>query len=102
NALVGNEDTAAGLEATLGKVRLQFDDVRVVAWCGGPFTVSLGNETLPPGHAARIEKGEELVMKAPKPGARAWLAISGGIVVAPVLGSRSTDLRGNFGGHKGR
>lgn len=102
NALVGNVDTTAGLEATLGKVRLQFDDVRVVAWSGGPFTVSIGNETLPPGYAARIEKGEELVMTAPKPGARAWLAISGGIAVAPILGSGSTDLRGNFGGYKGR
>jgi antagonist of KipI len=30
------------------------------------------------------------------------LAISGGIDVPLVLGSRSTDLRGNFGGHEGR
>ena len=102
NALVGNDDTAAGLEATLGKLRLQFDDARVVAWAGGPFTVSIGHETLPPGYPVRTEKGEELVMTAPKPGARAWLAISGGIAVPPILGSRSTDLRGNFGGHKGR
>ena len=37
NALVGNEDSAAGLEATLGTVRLRFEDQRVVAWCGGAF-----------------------------------------------------------------
>jgi antagonist of KipI len=102
NALVGNEATAAGLEATLGKVRLRFDDTRVVAWCGGLFAVTLDNEPLPAGHPVRVEKGEELVMIAPKPGARAWLAISGGIAVPPILGSRSTDLRGNFGGVKGR
>jgi allophanate hydrolase subunit 2 len=41
NALVGNDDNAAGLEATLGTVRLQFDDERVVGWCGGAFTVRL-------------------------------------------------------------
>jgi antagonist of KipI len=41
-------------------------------------------------------------MTAPQTGARAWLAISGGIDVPPVLGSRSTDLRGNFGGFEGR
>jgi len=102
NALVGNEDSAAGLEATLGKVRLRFDDQRVVAWCGGAFEVRIGNENLPPGHAGLIAKDEELVMTAPNAGSRAWLAISGGINVSPVLGSRSTDLRGNFGGHEGR
>jgi antagonist of KipI len=41
-------------------------------------------------------------MTAPNAGSRAWLSISGGIDVPLVLGSRSTDLRGNFGGHQGR
>jgi antagonist of KipI len=73
-----------------------------VAWCGGAFAVSVGGENLLPGHAALVRKDEELVMAAPKTGSRAWLAISGGIDVLPVLGSRSTDLRGNFGGYEGR
>jgi antagonist of KipI len=102
NALVGNEDSAAGLEATLGNLRLRFDDQRVVAWCGGAFTVRVGQENLPPGHAALVAKDEEVVMTAPQAGSRAWLAISAGIDVPPVLGSRATDLRGNFGGHQGR
>ena len=102
NALVGNEDAAAGLEATLGNLRLRFDDQRVVAWCGGAFVVRIANQNLPPGHAGLIAKDEELVMNAPKAGSRAWLAISGGVAVSPVLGSRSTDLRGNFGGYEGR
>jgi len=102
NALVGNEDSAAGLEATVGKLRLRFDDQRVVAWCGGAFVVSIGDKNLPPGHAGLVAKGEELLLVAPKAGSRAWLAISGGIDVPPILGSRSTDLRGNFGGHEGR
>jgi antagonist of KipI len=102
NALVGNDDSAAGLEATLGNLRLRFEDQRLVAWCGGAFAVRIGGEDLPPGHVGLIAKDEELVMAAPKAGARAWLAISGGIDVPLVLGSRSTDLRGNFGGHEGR
>jgi antagonist of KipI len=102
NALVGNEDSAAGLEATMGKLRLRFDDQRVVAWCGGEFAVRIGDENLPAGHAGVVAKDEELVMVAPNAGSRAWLAISGGIEVPLVLGSRSTDLRGNFGGHEGR
>src|SRR5438270_10355800 len=102
NSLVGNDDGAAGLEATLGTLRLRFDDQRVVAWCGGQFTTRIGDEDLPPGHAGLVAKDEELVMTAPPAGGRAWLAISGGIDVPIVLGSRSTDLRGNFGGHEGR
>ena len=102
NAVVGNEESAAGFEATLGKMRLRFEDDRVVAWCGGAFTARIGNDDLPPGHAGLITKDEELIMTAPGAGSRAWLAISGGIDVPLVLGSRSTDLRGNFGGHEGR
>jgi antagonist of KipI len=102
NALIGNDDNAAGIEVTLGTLRLHFDDERAVAWCGGPFAVWINDENLPPGHAGLLGKSEELTMVAPNEGGRAWLAISGGIDVPLVLGSRSTDLRGNFGGHEGR
>ena len=102
NALVGNDDNAAGLEATFGKLQLRFEDQRIVAWCGGAFSVRIAGEELPPGHAALITKDEELIMTAPNAGSRAWLAVSGGIDVPLILGSRSTDLRGNFGGHEGR
>jgi antagonist of KipI len=102
NALVGNENSAAGLEATMGNVRLRFEDERMVAWCGGAFAVRIGEENLAPGHAGVIGARQELVMAAPNEGSRAWLAISGGIDVPVVLGSRATDLRGNFGGHHGR
>jgi antagonist of KipI len=102
NALVGNEDAAAGLEATFGKLRLRFEDERIVAWCGGAFSARIGDEDLPPGHPGLVGKDDELLMVAPSAGSRAWLAISGGLDVPVVLGSRSTDLRGNFGGHQGR
>jgi antagonist of KipI len=102
NALVGNEENAAGLEATLGTVRLRFEDERLVAWCGGAFSVRIAEEDLPPGHAGVVTTNDELTLTAPNAGGRAWLAISGGIDVPLVLGSRSTDLRGNFGGYEGR
>jgi allophanate hydrolase subunit 2 len=102
NALVGNDDNAAGIEVTLGTVRLQFDDERIVAWCGGAFSVRISEAELPSGHAGFVERGDELTMTAPDTGGRAWLAISGGIDVPLILGSRSTDLRGSFGGHEGR
>ncbi len=102
NLLVGNDESAAGLEITLGGLRLRFVDDRIVAWCGGEFDVRLGSTSLPAGHAASVGGNEELVFKQPKAGCRCWLAISGGIDVPIVLGSRSTDLRANFGGLDGR
>jgi antagonist of KipI len=102
NVLVGNEENAAGLEVTFGMVRLAFDDERLVAWCGGPFSVRVGDDDLPSGHVRFVGKSEELMLVAPNSGGRAWLAISGGIDVPLVLGSRSTDLRGHFGGYEGR
>ena len=39
NVLVGNEENAAGLEVTFGTIRLGFEDERLVAWCGGTFSV---------------------------------------------------------------
>jgi antagonist of KipI len=46
--------------------------------------------------------GEEFSIGSPSGGCRAWLAISGGIDVPIVLGSRSADLRAGFGGVSGR
>src|SRR6516225_8756587 len=102
NLLVGNDQGAAGLEITLGGLQLRFDDERIVAWCGGEFDVHVGSTALPAGHAAFVAAGKELKFGRPKIGCRAWLAISGGIDVPIVLGSRSTDLRAQFGGFEGR
>ena len=37
NLLVGNDESAAGLEVTFGGLRLRFADERIIAWCGGDF-----------------------------------------------------------------
>jgi antagonist of KipI len=102
NLLVGNDEGAAGLEITLGGVQLRFDDERIVAWCGGEFSVHLGSTALPAGHTALLPAGEALKFGRPQIGCRCWLAVSGGIDVPLVLGSRSTDLRAQFGGFEGR
>jgi antagonist of KipI len=102
NLLVGNDESAAGLEITLGGLRLRFVDDRIVAWCGGEFDVRLGSTSVAAGHAALVRAGEELLFNQPQVGCRCWLGISGEIDVPVVLGSRSTDLRTNFGGFDGR
>jgi antagonist of KipI len=102
NLLVGNDKDAAGLEITLGGLHLRFDDQRIVSWCGGEFDVQIGSTALPPGHSALLPAGEELKFGRPQIGCRCWLAVSGGINVPILLGSRSTDLRAQFGGFEGR
>ena len=55
-----------------------------------------------PGMSRICKAGDELKFGRAQIGCRCWLAISGGIDVPVVLGSRSTDLRANFGGLEGR
>jgi biotin-dependent carboxylase-like uncharacterized protein len=96
NRLVGNPDGAALLEVTLGGLVLTFDRATQLALTGGmeaPGLPAYEGRTLGAGTALRIEAGD---------GARGYLAVAGGIVVEPVLGSSSTDLRTGFGGHEGR
>ena len=102
NLLVGNDEGAAGLEITLGGLQLRFDYERVVAWCGGEFDVQIASTPLPAGHSAHVQAGKRLKFGRPQSGCRAWLAVSGGIDVPVVLGSRSTDLRAQFSGFEGR
>jgi antagonist of KipI len=102
NLLAGNEESAAGLEITFGGLRLRFVHDRIVVWGGGNFDARIGSTSSPAGHPALVRAGEEFSIGSPKGGCRAWLAISGGIDVPAVLGSRSGDLRGGFGGIKGR
>jgi antagonist of KipI len=105
NLLVGNDEGAAGLEITLGGLQLRFEDERSVAWCGGEFDVqigSIGSLALPAGHVAHLQRGDELKFGHAHTGCRCWVAMSGGIDAPVILGSRSTDLRANFGGLKGR
>jgi antagonist of KipI len=102
NLLLENDRNAAGLEITLGGLRMRFDGPQLVAWCGGGFDVRIGGASLPPGRVGLVQAGEEVAFNHPKIGCRAWLAIAGGVNVAPVLESRATDLRAGFGGFDGR
>ena len=102
NLLAGNEEKAAGLEITHGNVRLRFSDERIICWCGGDYDVQIGTRLIPAGHSTVVSTSDNLSISGPRQGCRGWLAISGGIDVATVLDSRSTDLRGNFGGLDGR
>src|SRR5207249_9863426 len=89
-------------EITFGGLRLRFADDRIVVWGGGSLDGRISSKSLPAGHPALVRAGEEFSIDSPMCGCRAWLAISGGIDVPLVLGSRSGDLRAGFGGVRGR
>jgi antagonist of KipI len=101
NLLVGNLECTAGLECTSGRLRLRFHDERLWAWAGGEFEARVGDNLVPILHCARVSTATNIEI-LPQRGGRAWLAISGGINVPEILGSRATDLSGQFGGWEGR
>ena len=103
NRLVGNDPDAAALEITLAGPHLRFGDQAVVALTGADLGATLNGESLPGWLPVVVNAGDELTFTAPAGrGARAYLCIAGGIVVPAVLGSRATDLTGQFGGLAGR
>lgn len=102
NRLVGNPEGAALLEATLAGPSLRFERAVRVAWVGGGFEAAIDGRSAGEGRSHRLAAGATLELGRARRGARVWLAVAGGIEVPELLGSRSTDLAGGFGGRDGR
>ncbi|MBE7537280.1 MAG: biotin-dependent carboxyltransferase [Opitutaceae bacterium] len=96
NAVVGNEDSAAGLECTVRGPVLRFLSPARIAVAGAGVEGVAGRRVLD------IEAGAEVSLEGIVRGGRVCLAVAGGIDVPLVMGSRSTHLAGGFGGHEGR
>lgn len=91
NRLVGNLETAAVLEVTLGGIRLRSDRDGWVAVTGAACDVEVDGSARAWATAQWLPAGSELRLGVARDGVRSYLAVSGGIDVDPVLGSRSTD-----------
>lgn len=102
NLLVGNDESAAALELTLLGPTLRFEQEALIAICGGDFAPSIDGASLPMHRPIKIRAGTTLAFGAARQGCRAYLAVAGGIDVPEVLGSRSTYLRAEIGGYRGR
>ncbi|MDQ2940824.1 MAG: 5-oxoprolinase subunit PxpB [Chloroflexota bacterium] len=99
NRLAGNPDSAAVLEVTLLGPSLRLSAPVHVGLAGADLGATLDGRALPPGGSA---SGRLISFGERRSGARAYLAIAGGIEVERVLGSPSTDMRSGFGGLGGR
>lgn len=102
NALVGNDPSAATLEVTLTGPELGFDDERTIAVTGGRFEVSVDGSSILSNAPVVVRGGSVLRFGGRQQGARAYLAVRGGIDVPMVLGSRSTHVPSRTGGLQGR
>jgi len=102
NRLLGNDPGAAAIEFTLGRAAMRFHTDMRVALAGAECNANLDGVPVWSWHAFDARRGETLTLSSPRDGSRAYLCVAGGIDVAPVMGSRSTDLKSGFGGHAGR
>jgi biotin-dependent carboxylase-like uncharacterized protein len=106
NRLAGNPADAAGLEVLYGGLALRAvrDQVLAVTGARTPLKITADGEGNPgAGRAPRSDEpfallsGETLTLGAPTAGLRSYVAVRGGLEVAPVLGSRSTDTLSGIG-----
>jgi biotin-dependent carboxylase-like uncharacterized protein len=97
NRLVGNPESAAGLEVLFGGLRLRADCSCTVA-VTGPATPVTVNDRARDSHApVHLAVGDVLTLGAPATGLRVYLGLAGGVAVPAELGSRSTDVLSGIG-----
>jgi biotin-dependent carboxylase-like uncharacterized protein len=102
NLLVGNPEGAAALEAAFQGPEIGFDRDAVVAVCGAQMPPKVDGAEQPNWTSFAVKPGQTLSFGYLKSGARAYVAVSGGVDVPLVLGSRSTYPLGALGGFEGR
>lgn len=102
NALVGNLPKAAVLEMTLAGGSFKVLTPCLAACSGGEAAVSVNGKPVPQHRSFWLCAGDVLQIGALTGGLRTYLAVRGGFEGSKVMGSRSTDLKGGFGGHYGR
>ena len=105
NRLVGNRGDEPVLEITVHGPTLAWETAAHVGLAGADLAAVAEHLQLGPWHSHRLHAGAVLRFERSADrgrGARAYLAIEGGFLVEPVLGSAATDRRSGFGGLDGR
>jgi antagonist of KipI len=102
NILVGNQDNAATLEVTMIGPTLKVLETRKIAITGADLTPYVNNSPVPLWRSFTVSEGDILSFQGYRSGCRAYIAVAGGLDVEETLGSKSTDLISEIGGHHGR
>ncbi len=91
NRLVGNSPDAATIECLFGGLAVRADADALVTVTGAPCPVTVNDRAADHHAPLYLAAGDVLRLGLPDAGLRSYLAVTGGIAVAPVLGSRSWD-----------
>ncbi len=102
NRLVGNPDGFATLEVTLVGPRFVAERDIWMAVAGAAFAVTVDGDLKHVPFTCRVRSGATVAFGSRTSGARAYVAIDGGIVIPTIFGSASTHLRARIGGFGGR
>jgi biotin-dependent carboxylase-like uncharacterized protein len=98
NLLVGNHRDTAALERQFIGPTLRFHRDCAIALTGAETAARLDDKAVPMWRTIPVQAGQVLACSAAKTGARGYIAISGGIATANVLGSRATFAMAGIGG----
>ncbi|WP_396588158.1 urea carboxylase [Bermanella sp. R86510] len=102
NRIVGNHESAAGIESTLVGPSFKFHCDEVIALTGGHSSAKLDGEDVDFWQPIYVKAGQTLSLGKVEQGCRTYMAVRGGLDVPLYLGSRATFALGQFGGHAGR
>ena len=97
----GNDPGAAALECQFAGPTIRLERDCVIAVTGADMGAELDGSPLPLWESVAIHNGQVISLGAARIGARAYIALSGGIDVPPVMGSRSTFHMAGVGGVDG-
>jgi antagonist of KipI len=102
NLLVGNDRGAAGLECTLVGPHLVAESPCLIAITGGDLVPHVNGLPVQMWTGIPLELGDRLGFGGRRSGARAYVAVAGGIVGDRWLASMSTNIMAARGGMHGR
>ncbi len=102
NMLVENPVNCAVLEITVMGPRLEVLSEADISITGAEMGITLNDQPVQGWKSIKVKPGDILGINQVKSGCRAYLAVTGGIDVSEVMGSRSTYVGGKIGGYYGR
>ncbi len=102
NLLVGNDVGHATLECTLSGPYLAAEQVCLIAITGADLDPHVNGKPVAMWTSVFLGQGDRLAFGRRRSGARAYIALAGGIDGARWLGSLSTNLMAARGGMRGR
>lgn len=102
NILVGNHEDEASLEVTMVGPVIKFLSNEVIAITGGNLGPQINEKDISMYENIKVKKGDILSFKGIVNGCRSYICFTGGIDILPVMGSRSTYVKGKIGGIEGR